>query len=132
MGSTNRTIEDIRKIFHYMFKHYQEAITEKEEKMFRSHENSIMQLTSGNTTPTNQILDNLSEAIADLEESLEFNQGETDGKFSKLNEKVTSMERNLFRLKKDIKVIQTTRPNWTMEIKNKLVDLEDRSRRSNL
>ena len=115
-----------------MFKHYQEAITEKEEKMFRSHENSIMQLTSGNTTPTNQILDNLSEAIADLEESLEFNQGETDGKFSKLNEKITSMERNLFRLKKDIKVIQTTRPNWTMEIKNKLVDLEDRSKRSNL
>ena len=41
------------------------------------------------------------------------------------------MERNLFSLKKDIKVIQTTKPSWAIEIYNKLVDLEDRSRRNN-
>ena len=41
------------------------------------------------------------------------------------------MERNLFSQKKDIEVIQTTKPSWAIEIKNKLVDLEDRSRRRN-
>ena len=83
-------------------------------------------------TLTNHRLDNLSKEIADLKESLEFTQEETEGKFSKLNEKITSMERNLFSLKKDIEVIQTTKPSWAIEIENKLVDLEDRSRRNNL
>ena len=42
------------------------------------------------------------------------------------------MERNLFSLKKDIEVIQTTKPSWAIEIENKLVDLENRSRMNNL
>ena len=50
MGSTNIAIEDIKKIFQDMFQQHQEAITKKQEEMFRSHENSIMQLISGNTT----------------------------------------------------------------------------------
>ena len=50
MGSTNITIEDIKKIFQDMFKKHQEAITKEQEELFRSHENSIMQLISGNTT----------------------------------------------------------------------------------
>ena len=83
-------------------------------------------------TLTNHRLDNLSKEIADLKESLEFTQEETEGKFNKLNEKITTMERNLFSLKKDIEVIQTTKPSWAIEIENKLVDLEDRSRRNNL
>ena len=100
--------------------------------MFRSHENSIMHLISGNTTQTNLRLDNLSKEIADLRESLEFTQEETEEKFSKLNEKITSMERNLLSLKKYIEVIQTTKLSWAIEIENKLEDLEDRSRRNNL
>ena len=91
-----------------------------------------MQLISGCATLTNQRLDNLSKEIADLKESLEFTQEETEGKFSKLNETITSMDRNLCSLQKDIEAIQTTKPNWKIEIKNKLVDLEDRSRRNNL
>ena len=79
--------------------------------MFRSHENRIMQLISGNTTLTNQRLDNLSKGMKDLKEILEFTQEETAEKISKLNEKITSMERNLFSLKKDIEVIQTTKPS---------------------
>ena len=42
------------------------------------------------------------------------------------------MERNLFSLKKNIEVIQTTKLSWVIEIENKLMNLEDRSRRSNL
>ena len=95
-----------------MFKQHQEAITKKQEEMFRSHENSIMQLISGNATLANQRLDNLtSKEITDLKESLEFTQEETERKFNKLNEKISTMEKNLFSLKKDIEVIQTTKPS---------------------
>ena len=34
------------------------------------------------------------------------------------------MEINLFSLKKDIEVIQTSKPRWATETENKLVDLE--------
>ena len=77
----------------FLFVSSQEAITKKQEEMFRTHENSIMQLISGSTTLTNQRLDSLSKEIADLKESLEFNQEETEGKFNKLNEKITTMEK---------------------------------------
>ena len=98
-----------------MFKQHQEAITKKQEEMFRSHENSIMQLISGNATLANQRLDNLtSKEITDLKESLEFTQEETERKFNKLNEKISTMEKNLFSLKKDIEVIQTTKPSWAI------------------
>ena len=39
----------------------------KTGEIFRSHENSIMQLISGNSTLTNQRLDNLSKKIAGLQ-----------------------------------------------------------------
>ena len=42
------------------------------------------------------------------------------------------MEKNLFSLKKDIRVIQATKPGWAIEIEDKLVDLEDRFRKNNL
>ena len=42
------------------------------------------------------------------------------------------MEKNLFSLKKDIDIIQTTKPSWAIDIENKLVDLEDRYKRNNL
>ena len=132
MGSTNITIEDIKKIFQDMFKQHQEAITKKQEDMFRSHENSIMQLISGNTTLTNQRLGNLVKEIAGLKESLEFTQEETEGKFNTLYEKISPMEKKLFSLKKDTDIIQTTKPSWAIDIENKLMDLEDRSRRNNL
>ena len=116
MGSTNVTIEDIKKIFQDIFQQHQEAITKKQEEIFRSHENSIMQLISGNATLTNEKLDNLSKEIADLKESLEFTREETEEKFSELNGRITSIERNLFSLKKGIEVIQTTKPSGTIEI----------------
>ena len=79
-----------------MFKQHQEAITRKHEEMFRSHENSMMQLISGSTTLTNQRLDNLSKEIAGLKESLEFTQEKTKEKLNKINETISTVERNLF------------------------------------
>ena len=79
-----------------MFKQHREAITRKHEEMFRSHENSMMQLISGSTTLTNQRLDNLSKEIAGLKESLEFTQEKTKEKLNKINKTISTEERNLF------------------------------------
>ena len=51
---------------------------------------------------------------------MEFTQEETKRKFNKLNEKITSVERNLFSLKKDFVVIQTTISSWVIKMKTKL------------
>ena len=72
-----------------------------------------MQLTS-NTT----LINNFSIEIAGLKESLEFTEEETEEKFSKIIDKISTMERNLFRLKKNIKVIRTAKPGWALEIEN--------------
>ena len=85
-----------------MFKQHQEAITEKQEEIFRSNESSIMQLISGNTAQTSETLDNLSREIEDLQEFLELTEEQTKGKFNTLNEKIITIERSLFSLKKDI------------------------------
>ena len=58
-----------------------------------------------------------------MKESLEFTQEETEGKFSTLNEKTSTMEKNLFSLKKDTDIIQTTKPSCAIDIENKLVSL---------
>ena len=42
------------------------------------------------------------------------------------------METNLFSLKINIEVIQTTKPSWAIEVENKLVDHEACSSRNNL
>ena len=72
-----------------------------------------MQLTS-NTT----LINNFSKEIAGLKESLEFTEEETEEKFNKIIDTISTMERNLFRLKKNIKVIRTTKPGWALEIEN--------------
>ena len=72
--------------------------------MFKSHKNNIMQLTSGNTTLANERLDILSKEIAGIKESLELTQEETEEKFTKINETILTMERNLFSLKRNIEV----------------------------
>lgn len=72
-----------------------------------------MQLTS-NTT----LINNFSKEIAGLKRSLEFTEEETEEKFNNIIDKISTMERNLFRLKKNIKVIRTTKPGWALEIEN--------------
>ena len=46
--------------------------------------------------------------------------------------KYPQWKKDLFSLKKDIGIIQITKPSWAIDIENNLVDLEDRSRRNNL
>ena len=70
--------------------------------------------------------------VEELKESLSFTQNDIGQRFSNKNEKVQSLEKELSSAKENVCVIQTTEPTWALEIRRKLVDLKDKSRRNNL
>ena len=70
--------------------------------------------------------------VEELKEHLSFTQNDIDQRFSNTDEKVQSLEKELSSTKEDVAVIQTTEPTWALEIRRKLVNLQDRSRRNNL
>ena len=67
----------------------------------------------------------LSREIEDVKSSLEFTQNDMD-------DKVKIIEINAQKNKKELKEIRDIEPGYVQEIRNKVVDLEDRSRRQNL
>ena len=79
--------------------------------MFQKHEQSIIQILTANTKIINEQIDELSKKINDMQESLEFTEVEMKEKISRVEMKQTSELSTL---------------------KNKIRDLEDRSRRNNL
>ena len=91
------------------------------EEMFQKHEQNIATIISSNNTIINQRLDNLSKEVSDLTHSLQFFQNETDEKLNSLSERVNTVEEKI-----------KQKPKWAIDIEEKLVDLEDRSRRNNL
>ena len=70
--------------------------------------------------------------VEELKEYLSFTQNDIDQRFSNTDEKVESLEKELSSTKEDVAVIQMTEPTWALEIRRKLVNLQDRSRRNNL
>ena len=106
----------------------------KQEGMCTKHEKLVLQ-ASITKEELGQLCVSLTSEKTDVEElkeSLSFTQNNVDHRFSSLNEKVRSLEIELPSAKQDLGVKKTTEPTWALEIRRKLVDLEDRSRRNNL
>ena len=129
------TIKEIREIFREMLQEHEI----KHEGMFTKHEKLILDLISEHQALLKQRLDQLCDSITsvktgveELKESLSFTQNDIDQRFSNINEKVQNLEKELSSTKEKVRVIQMTEPTWALEIRRKLVDLEDRSRRNNL
>ena len=70
--------------------------------------------------------------VEDFKESPSFTQKHIDQRFLNINEKVQNLEKKLSSTKEDVSIMHTTKPTWALEIRRKLVDLEDKSRRNNL
>ena len=129
------TIKETREIFSEMLQEHET----KQEGMFTKHKKSVLDLISRHQVLLKQRLDQLCDSLTsvkiDVEElkvSLSFTQNDIDQRFSNINEKAKSLEKELSSTKECVRVIQTTESAWTLEIRIKLVDLEDRSRRNNL
>ena len=102
-------------------------------------QNILLNLVSGHQALLKQKLDQLCDSLTsvktdveELKESLIFTQNDIDQRFSNIEEKVQGLEKELSSTKMGVSVIQTTEPTWALEIRRKLVDLEDTSRRNNL
>ena len=107
--------------------------------MCTKHEKLMLGLTSRHQALLKQRLDQLYNSLTsektdveELNESLSSTQNDIGQRFSNINEKVQSLEKELILTKEDVSVIKTTESTWVLEIRRKLVDLEDRSRRNNL
>ena len=129
------TIKKIREILRQMLQEHET----KQEGMFTKHEKLVLFLLSEKQALLKQRIDqlygNFTSVKTDVEErkeSLSFTQNDIEQRFSKINEKVQSLEKELSSKKEDVGLIQTTEPKWALEICRKLVDLEDRSKRNNL
>ena len=76
-----------------------------------------------------QLCDSLTSVKTDVEElkeSLSFTQNDIDQRFLNTEiKKVQSLEKKLSSTKEEIGVIQTTEATWPLEIRRKLVNLED-------
>ena len=102
-------------------------------------QNILLNLISGHQALLKQKLVQLCDSLTsvktdveELKESLIFTQNDIDQRFSNIEEKVQGLEKELSSTKAGVSVIQMTEPTWALEIRRKLVDLEDTSRRNNL
>ena len=66
MTNKNLTMENITVIFEMMLKEHETSIVQKNKKMFRKQEQSILALISENNSLTNQHLSSLRKDINDL------------------------------------------------------------------
>ena len=123
------TTKEIREIF----KEFLQELETKQEEMFTKYKKSVLDLISGHQALLKQSLDQLCNILTSVTSVLlSFTQNNIDQRFSNINEKVQSLEKELSSTKEDLGVIQMIEPTWALEIRRKLVDLEDRSRRNNL
>ena len=102
-----------------------ELLQELFTEMFKKHEATMASIISANHKIVNDRLDVLSREIEDVKSSLEFTQNDMD-------DKVKIIEINAQKNKKELKEIRDIEPGYVQEIRKKVVDLEDRSRRQNL
>ena len=66
-----------------------------------------------------------------VKESLKCTQNGFEGKIVDFNERLTAAEKkNQICKESDVKVIQSAKPSWVIDIENKLVNLEDWSRKN--
>lgn len=67
-----------------------------------------------------------------MEKKLKFTKNNTEDKITDFKEKLAAEEKNMKSLGDYVKVRQSTKLSWVVDIENMLVDLENRSRTNSL
>ena len=101
------------------------------ENEFKKQEQNLVKLISGNLEITMQEIKSLKNEVNELKKSMEFAQND-------LEETVNNVEENMCKVSEDLKEIYKYQidkdyvNNSLTDIRNKLTELEDRSRRNNI
>ena len=89
-----------------------------------AHEKTIKALTNSNLQATTERLDKIATEMGELSKRLEFTQSQLDEELGSVKKDIPKLENNIKSIEKDL-----LDPD---EVSPKLVELEDKSRRSNL
>ena len=101
------------------------------EDEFKKQEQNLAKIISGNLEITMQEIKSLKNEVNELKKSMEFTQND-------LEERVNNVEENMSKVKEDLQEIYEYQiePDYVNDsltyIRNKLTELEDRSRRNNI
>jgi len=101
-----------------------EAIKKTFGEMFKKHEDNMLKIIAANHQLENQRIDKLFNEMNGLKESLEFTQSHTEEKLETANGEIKKLQEEI----KELKEI----PRWGDDLRKRVVEQEDRSRRNNL
>ena len=110
----------IKGIIKEEFKEHERKINEE----FKEHEKKINEMLKSQLENTNGCLEKISKEVLEITKSLEFTQGQ-------LNDEIAIVKNDISQVKADMREMENDLLD-PYDVSNKLVEMEDRSRRNNL
>ena len=101
------------------------------EEEFAKQQQQISKIIENNLVITKQEIGKLREEINDLKKSIEFTENVLEEKVAKVEQNVCELQEKFNKVKEDVTYMNDN-IEYTENIHNKLVELEDRSRRINI
>lgn len=126
-SSSMMSIENNEELLNTIRGIIKEELEDHEKKMkqeYEEHEKKINDIIKSHLETTNKRLEEISKEVRDITESVEFTEG-------RLDEEIATVKDDISKMKSDVRLIERDLldPN---DVSEKLIELEDRSRRNNL
>ena len=126
-SSSMMSIENNEELLNTIRGIIKEELEDHEKKMkqeYEEHEKKFNDIIKSHLQTTNKRLEEISKEVRDITESVEFTEG-------RLDEEIATVKDDISKMKSDVRLIERDLldPNGVSE---KLIELEDRSRRNNL
>ena len=126
-SSSMMSIENNEELLNKIKGIIKEELEDHEKKMkqeYEEHEKKINDIIKSHSETTNKRLEEISKEVRDITESVEFTEG-------RLDEEIATVKDDISKMKSDVRLIERDLldPN---DVSEKLIELEDRSRRNNL
>ena len=126
-SSSMMSIENNEELLNTIRGIIKEELEDNEKKMkqeYEEHEKKINDIIKSHLETTNKRLEEISKEVRDITESVQFTEG-------RLDEEIATVKDDISKMKSDVRLIERDLldPN---DVSEKLIELEDRSRRNNL
>ena len=126
-SSSMMSIENNEELLNTIRGIIKEELEDHEKKMkqeYEEHEKKINDIIKSHLETTNKRLEEISKEVRDITESVEFTEG-------RLDEEIATVKDDISKMKSDVRLIERDLLD-TNDVSEKLIELEDRSRRNNL
>ena len=126
-SSSMMSIENNEELLNTIRGIIKEELEDPEKKMkqeYEEHEKKINDIIKSHLETTNKRLEEISKEVRDITESVEFTEG-------RLDEEIATVKDDISKTESDVRLIERDLLNPN-DVSEKLIELEDRSRRNNL